>query len=96
VAFTRAEIRSELQKEAFLLRMLREDLVARLPRGDAEIIREWHRLEPQIEAVLARADEKEVSEELCWSLARAAIELRTLCGRLRGEALEGRGSEDLS
>jgi hypothetical protein len=85
---TLAELRDEIQHGAAHLRMLRDDALTHLFVGGPVAEREWHRLEPVVLEALRRA-ECEVSEESCWLVARAAMELRRLCGSLRGMALEG-------
>jgi hypothetical protein len=79
---TQAELRDELQKEAFLLRTLRDDAVCHLHRGGVDAEREWQRLEPLVSAALARAESEE-SDESCLTITRAATAMRTLCATLR-------------
>jgi hypothetical protein len=84
---TRAEVKDELQKEVFLLRTLRDEALCHLHLGGRKAEHEWERLEPVVCAALERA-EREVSEESCWSVARAAMAVRSLCASLRAMALE--------
>jgi hypothetical protein len=79
---TQAELQDEIRKEVFLLRTLRDDAVRLLHRGGPEAEREWQLLEPCVLSALARA-EREVSDDACWAVTRAAGQMRNLCARLR-------------
>jgi hypothetical protein len=85
---TAAEVKDELQKEVFLLRALRNDALCHLHLGGRKAEGEWEQLEPVVQAALEHAD-REVSEESCASVTRAAMAVRTLCDSLRVMALEG-------
>jgi hypothetical protein len=91
---TEAELKDELRKAVFVLRMLMADARSHLHLGGPKAETEWERLEPLVRAALTRA-ERETSEESCWSAAKAAMAMRAFCGSLRGTALEGTARIDL-
>jgi hypothetical protein len=92
---TQVELKNELTKEVYLLRVLLAEALALFQRRGPKARVDWERLMPVVRDALARA-EGEPSEESCWAVTRAANELRAVCASLRAAesecALPGAGS----
>jgi hypothetical protein len=75
---TTRELKAELEKSAALLRTLRDEVRVQLHLGGSDVKKEWSRLEPRLEAVLARAA-KDVSD----ASRTAVVELTDVIRKLR-------------
>jgi hypothetical protein len=79
---TQVELKNELAKEVYLLRLLLADALSLFQRSEQKAEIAWEQLMQIVHDALARA-EKDESEESCWAVTRAANELRAVCASLR-------------
>ncbi|MGO9834304.1 MAG: hypothetical protein ACLP1X_08820, partial [Polyangiaceae bacterium] len=72
------ELKAELEKSAALLRTLRDEVRVQLHLGTSDVKDEWSRLEPRLEAVLARA-----AKDVTDASRTAVVELTDVIRKLR-------------
>lgn len=76
------DLKNELEKSARVLRTLRDEVRVQLHLGGMEVKDEWHRLEPQLESVLARSA-KDASDATRTALDEVTAAVRKLRDSLR-------------
>jgi hypothetical protein len=77
-----AQLKEQLLNDVFCLRAAMDEIRRNLHAGGHEAEEQWQRLEPLATRIIERAEQLEVSEDLC-SMAREALgAVDVLCAKL--------------